>query len=168
MTEPYGNWVQLISPQTAAAPAAQMAGWASINVDKETLGHLGWQLHDEVLMALDSTAILVAISPVLLPGRFLLLFTFGTNRPMSVSERGLEATRQMRHCSQHSSLRAGITSNTAKPGYTAYTYPHPRAGGGGEPPSAPQHCAHVPDPNANTIRLREDRHPHSRPPSSDR
>src|SRR4029077_18785601 len=73
-----------------------MAVWASIMWTRKPLDR-GAAIIRPALMALDFSAILAAISQVLLPDRFLLPSTFGTNRPILGQTRGPGAIRMMKH-----------------------------------------------------------------------
>src|SRR5438874_1144004 len=91
LTGPYGSWVQRTCPQTAAALAAQMAGWDSIMWTKKHSGLGAGTIHGG-LMAQDFTAIRAAISRVSRRGRFLRLSTYGTSFLTLVLRRGLGGT----------------------------------------------------------------------------
>src|SRR5262245_47005242 len=88
-----------------------MVGWASITWIKKRLGR-GVAIIRPALTALDFMVIRAAISPGLLPDRFLLPSIFGTNRPILGRERGQEATRMMRHYWQHLSCGGEIGLTT--------------------------------------------------------
>src|SRR5262245_35886842 len=99
-----------------------MAGWALIMWTKKRLGR-GAAIIRPALTARDFMAIRAAISLVLLPGRFLLPSIFGTSRPILGRERGLVATRMMRHYWQHLSCggEIGLTTYRCRATYLTLT-----------------------------------------------
>jgi hypothetical protein len=134
------------NPSSNGSRACSVSGGVGFNnVDKETLGHWG----GNYTSGFDGTGLHGY------PGRDQPGFTTGqVSSPIYIWNQSPDlgaGTWAGGNPADEALLATFIVEGrdyvkSAKLGYTAYTYPHPRTGGGGEPPSAPQHVHTSPTP----------------------